>query len=356
MSPKLLVSNAAVGILAVAGITYTSVGILHVNPLDDDLRITVELPATGGVFDQSEVTYRGDRVGSVVEVVPRPGGVQVEVSIDGDVRIPADTKVVVAGLSAVGEQTLDFRPQTSEGPFLQDGDVVPESATAIPVGFDVLLRNVTDLVAQLDTKDLHTVVDELYRALDGTGPDLRRLIGDSAVLLETLESVMPETRSLLRNGHEALTSIDSMSDDLESFGRSAKTLTSSFRNSEHLYLKLLEDAPGQIASVLTVMTEMAVPAYRLMDDGTAALGVLARRVPALNALLAWLPIGAESVSLAFHGGGLNGIGDFMPSNLCDYGTPMRTPWKAHDDPPDLTRSCTERAPDLQQRGSSNAPR
>lgn len=351
-----MASNVAVALLAVAGAAYTGIGILHANPFEDEVTITVELAETGGVFDRSEVTYRGKQVGSVVEVVPRRGGVQVAVSIDSDVSIPVDTRVVVSGLSAVGEQTLDFRPRTSGGPFLEDGDVVPESATTIPVGFPALIQSVSGLVSQLDAGAVRTLVDELYVGVGGAGPELRRAISDASTLLATLRAVTPETRSLLRNGESALTSIDAMSANLEAFATSAARLTTSVRSGEGLYVELLEASPGLIESTTKNVTAIAGPTFRLLDDATVALGVLSARMPAFEALLTWLPLGAGVVSNAFHDGVLNAVGDFLPSQLCDYGTPMRTPWEAHDDAPDLSRSCSERAPDLQQRGSSNAPR
>lgn len=356
ISRKLLVSNVAVVVLAVVGVLYTSLVLLDINPFEDKVRIEVELAATGGLFDKSEVTYRGKKVGSIEELSPRPGGMTAVVALDEGVQIPKGTRVVIGGLSPVGEQTLDFRPRSDEAPYLADGDVVPESATTLPTPFSTLVLNLSNLIEQVNPRHLHTVVDEMYQGFRDTGPLLRRVISDSRTVIAALNDVAPETKVLLEDGGTVLETFDYLSSDLDSFSQDARRLTHRLRRGEPIFRSMLADLPESFTAILRDANELAPSAITLMGDTAAALGVLANRLPALEEFLRTIPLGTAAVSDAIYNGGLNAIGDILPSNLCSYHAPVATPWVRHDNEPDLGRHCREYAPDLQQRGSYNAPR
>lgn len=356
MSRKLWVSNAAVVVLAVVGLLYTAIVLVDVNPFRGETRVLVDLKETGGLFAKSEVTYRGKQVGKIAEIQPRPGGIVVEVALDESVQIPRDTRVVISGLSAVGEQTLDFRPSSDSGPYLQEGDRVPESATQTPVRFARLIQSVDALVSQVNTDDLHTIVDEAYVGTRDAGPDLRRLLGDTKTVMSTLDQTLPETLTLLESGETVLETADLLTTDLDSFSKDARHLTRRLRAGEPIYTRLLTKSPRAIHDTVAAAQELTPPALILLDHASAAMAILAGRLPALQELLRILPIGATVTAGALHDGALNGIADFEPAKVCYYRTPMRPPWEATEAMPDLSKHCTERAAGFQQRGSYNAPR
>ncbi|WP_157100845.1 MlaD family protein, partial [Rhodococcus gordoniae] len=64
--------------------------------------IVVELQSTGGLYPHSNVTYRGNTVGTVRSVALSPTGVEALLSIDSDAKIPADVDAAVRSVSAVG--------------------------------------------------------------------------------------------------------------------------------------------------------------------------------------------------------------------------------------------------------------
>ena len=85
------------------------------------LNVKLELPAAGGLYRFSNVTYRGVQVGKVTEVKLTENGAEATLSLDTSPKIPADLQADVRSVSAVGEQYVDLRPRTDAGPYLQDG-------------------------------------------------------------------------------------------------------------------------------------------------------------------------------------------------------------------------------------------
>jgi phospholipid/cholesterol/gamma-HCH transport system substrate-binding protein len=356
MNRKLLVSNVFVAILAVVGLLYTAIVIVDVNPFRGETRILVDLKEAGGLFAKSGVTYRGKAVGKIGDIRPRPGGIVVEVDLDEDARIPKDTRVVISGLSPVGEQTLDFRPTSGTGPFLEEGDRIPESATQTPVRFARLIQSMDALLSQVNTDNLHTIVDEAYLGTRGAGPDLRRLLEDTQTVMAGLRETLPETTSLLNDGSTVLETADLLTTDLDSFSKDARRLTRTLRAGEPTYKRLLGKSPRAIHETVMAAQELTPPALALLDHGAQAMSILGFRIPALTELLLMMPFATGLAAQAVRDGALNAVGDLSPAPVCSYGTPMRDPWIATNAMPDLNRHCPRRAANIQQRGSYNAPR
>src|SRR4051794_37438281 len=72
--------------------------------------VTLELPATGGLYKSSVVTYRGDEIGRVSAIDVTKDGVRADLDLDSDVSIPSDVTAAVHSRSAVGEQFVELTP------------------------------------------------------------------------------------------------------------------------------------------------------------------------------------------------------------------------------------------------------
>src|SRR6202042_1517382 len=68
------------------------------------MTVTLELPATGGLYRFANVTYRGVQVGKVTEVGLTPDGAKATLSLGTSPKIPANLAAAVRSVSAVGEQ------------------------------------------------------------------------------------------------------------------------------------------------------------------------------------------------------------------------------------------------------------
>ena len=59
------------------------------------LTVTLELPATGGLYRFGNVTYRGVQIGKVTEVKLTETGAEATLSLDTSPKIPADLQADV---------------------------------------------------------------------------------------------------------------------------------------------------------------------------------------------------------------------------------------------------------------------
>lgn len=107
---KNLLSGIALTLTLVLSTAYLLVGALRVNPARSTYQITIALPDSGGLLANQDVSVRGVPVGRIESLQITGSGVQAVANIDSTVHIPAASKVRVSGLSAAGEQYIDFEP------------------------------------------------------------------------------------------------------------------------------------------------------------------------------------------------------------------------------------------------------
>ncbi|MFY1599629.1 MCE family protein, partial [Micromonospora sp. WMMD737] len=186
-------------------------------------RVTLELPETGGLYERSNVTYRGSQVGIVDSVALTDTGVAAVLSLDSGVPIPADLIAEVRSQSAVGEQFVQLLPQSGAGPELQDGDQIPADRVRMPADVNTVLNLTNEGLRAIPKDNLRTVVDEAYEAVGGLGPDLRRLVNGSTTLaidarenLDSLTTVIDDVQPVLDSQTDTAGSIQAWASNLAS--------------------------------------------------------------------------------------------------------------------------------------------
>ena len=266
-----LLAFAVLSLLGVSYLGFTYVG-LDRALLGNGYEVAADFRDSGGIFVNAEVTNRGVAVGRVTDMVLVEDGVRVVLTIEpGADPIPADTEAVVATRSAVGEQYVDLRPRSAAGPYLEDGAVIPQSRTDIPVPVEQMLLNIDGLVGSLDQQNLRIVVDELGQAFEGSGDDLGRLIDNGDLLLARAEESLPQTLKLITDGQTVLqTQLDSRS-AIRQWAADLRLVSDTFVDLDPELRGLLVNAPDASAA-LQDLVERAGP----------GLGSLVRNLDILN--------------------------------------------------------------------------
>lgn len=324
--------------------------------------VTAQLVDSGGIFVNSEVSYRGVAVGKVVSMTLTEHGVDVGLDIDTDApQIPADTQAAVANRSAVGEQYVDLRPQHENGPYLVDGSVIHTDKTSIPLSPDTVLSNLDKLVSSVHPDSLRTVVDETYDAFSGAGPDLQKLLDSTRSLTVTATQYLPQTEGLLANSHTVLDTQQRQGANIQAFSSGLKTLAGQLKASDPDLRRVIDEAPKlsrQISDVLAVSgTDLGV----LFANALTTAQITSARTDAVEELLVAYPIiSAFSPSTSPDGTGHLGVVlNFFDPVSCTKGyegTKQRAANDLTEAPVNMNAYCAE-PPGSKTgvRGSQNAP-
>ncbi|MFE3057551.1 MlaD family protein [Nocardia sp. NPDC059239] len=358
---KNLVSNSALVLILLVGASYLLISVMRVNPLRETYTVTVNLDRSGGLQSGNDVTLRGYRVGKVLDIklIDNGAAIAATAEIDKKYSIPADTQVSVGALSGAGEQYIDFRPNTDQGPFLRSGSVIQFDANKVKTPTPVwsVLDNASALIAQVDPDKFSVILTELDTALSG-GPDqLRSLVDGISLATNGLDNLLPQTTNLIKN-LQVLSGTTSLAQpDLGTLTRNSSVLFNQFNDANAELQKILEQAPGQMQALGAVLDKTADPMTSLATNFAAITKAAQLRTPALRALFPSLAVGTSAMGVPAHDGEFYTIVDIWPRSFCDYVTKKVNPAVATENTfPKWASYCQNPPQDQQIRGSGNAPR
>ncbi len=272
--------------VAYVGFRYVGIGAAL---FDDSYSVGAQFAESGGIFTGAEVTYRGVTVGKVSRLQLQPDGVLVHMRIDGDSKVPRDTDAVVANRSAVGEQYLDLRPASSDGPYLRAGSIIPRSRTATPLPVETLLLNLDKLVNSVDRQDLATVIDELGKAFAGGGEDLQRLLDAGDALIASANANLQQTIALIRDGRTVLATQSATSAEIKRFAAGLATLSDQLRLSDPDIRRLLAAGPAAAGELDSLLQGLRPTLGVLLSNLIVVGNVQGRRLPGLEQILVTYP-------------------------------------------------------------------
>ncbi|WP_020671161.1 MCE family protein [Amycolatopsis nigrescens] len=323
--------------------------------------VRLQLADGGGVFTNSEVTYRGVAVGRVGELRLTSDGMEAELRIDDDARIPVNSRAVVANRSAVGEQYVDLQPRTDGGPFLTEGAVIPKESTAVPLPVQTLLGNLSAFTGSVPTDSLRTVVDELDAGLQGAGPNLQVLLDSANEFTRTAAEHLPQTSTLINDGTTVLQTQADSSAQWRSFSSNAKLFAAELARSDGDLRKLIGTAP-QAATQLTGLLEDTNPGLSvLVANLLTTANVFEARVDGMEHLFVNLPkaVAATSTAVTPDTGHLSLALTFFKPEPCEQGyegTVRRDGEDTTAAPFNTDARCTlPKGDESSVRGSQNAP-
>ncbi|MEV0357189.1 MlaD family protein [Nocardia sp. NPDC050697] len=214
-------------------------------------QVTVQLAATGGLYPNANVAYRGTNVGKVQEVKLTPAGVDAVISIDSDHKVPADVDAWVRSVSAIGEQYVDLIPaeNRADDGNLRDGDVIPVNRTKLPQDVGSLLDQTDRLLSSVADTRLRQVIDEAFRAFNGAGPDLQRFIDSAALLVQEAQSSVEPTKQLLDQIGPLLDTQVQSDANIRSWTSDLATVTDQLRAHDPALRNILTTGPGAMQQV-----------------------------------------------------------------------------------------------------------
>ena len=278
-------------LLSLVGVVYVGASYLGFanQVLGRGYTVHVLLPDSGGLYQGSDVTYRGVHIGKVSKMVVMGDGLRVDAAIDDGVRIPADSPIRVHNLSAVGEQYLDFEPGSKQGAQLRNGDTVRGTKDSLPVGEDVLLTDLSRFVSSLDGSALNTVVSELGDMFRDNANPLRSMVDSTHAFIEAAQENEPETVALLNNAKTVLATQQENAANIQSFARDLATITGTLAQSDANIRKILNRAGPSADELIQLVHTLRVSLPPFLTHFVSLSKVVDQRLPALEQLLVTFP-------------------------------------------------------------------
>lgn len=253
------------------------------------IEITLQVPATGGLYQFSNVTYRGVEVGKVTAIKPTRGGAEVTMSLQRSPKIPADLAANVRSVSAVGEQYVDLVPRTEDGPYLEDGSVITAENASLPQAVGPMLDQMSALVDSIPTGKLGDLLDESFNALNGTGDDLGALFDASGQLAAGLNGAADNARDLIEDGRPLLDGQAEKVDSIRLWARSLAGITGQIADRDQEVRTILRTGAGAANEASRLLNQIKPTLPVLLANLTTVGQIGLTYHPSIEQLLVLLP-------------------------------------------------------------------
>lgn len=158
---------------------------------DGAFEVTVHMPDVTTLTRNSPVRIGDVEVGSISDIVARDYEAVLTLSLDKEVKMPANTWAKVGQTSLLGSQHLELTPPPEEKPTgeLKGGDVIPiERAGTYPTT-EQTLAALSVVLSGGGLQQIEDIAHELNAALDdGRVTDAKAVIGELNDTVSTLDS------------------------------------------------------------------------------------------------------------------------------------------------------------------------
>jgi virulence factor Mce-like protein len=206
IKPRLAINLVGVFLLTVLTVGWVMIRLVAPTVINKPFKVTADFASSGGVFTNQEVTYRGVLIGKVGDMSLNEDGVTIELLIDPEWEneIPENSTAKVQSKSAVGEQFVNLVPPSdASDEALEEDDTIPRSQTELPVDFQLLLRTLDAVLADVPPEETRNLIENLSDGLQGRAEEIAVILESLGRLSETFASVAPEQQRLLVNSTKA---------------------------------------------------------------------------------------------------------------------------------------------------------
>lgn len=361
MSRSVRIRLMAFVVLSAVGIVYVTANYLGIvdKVTGRNITVTATLPGSGGLFEGSEVTYRGVKIGKVAQMNATEDGVELVLSLEHDTKLPTDSAFYVHNLSAVGEQYLDFEPPDDAGPYAEDGTVFHGSKDSLPVDEGDLLVDIDNFVESVDKRNLQVVVHDLGLMFTDTGDDLQAMLDNGSKFIHEASLHTDQTIALLDNGLTVLRTQRGQKENIRAFADDLNTLTTALARSDGNLRTVLSDTPAAARELQGLLEDLEPTLPVLLSDLTTTGQVFVANLPGVEQLLVEYPslmAGGPSGSTRDGWGHVNVQMDYSVPPCTDGYLP-RSQWRdpyITSDAPFFHAHC-DSGPPYEMRGPDRAP-
>ncbi len=261
-------------------------------------KVTVNMPASGGLYKNGNVTYRGVPVGRVDDVRLNRGGVDAVLSLKSSTQIPADLVAQVHSQTAIGENFVELIPRNGSGPALKDGDVIPADRITLPVDINAILATTNEGLQAIPHDDLKTAIDEAYTAVGGLGPELSRIVNATTTLTADARAHLDALTTVIDDSKPILDSQTETSGSIQTWAANLAQITGELKDQDEAFKGILDTGPGAFDEGHQLLDRLK-PSLPIMLANLVSLEQVAITYqPAIEQILVLLPPDVEMLQAA----------------------------------------------------------
>ena len=251
-------------------------------PGDGLRRITVEgyFANSNGIFVGDEVRILGVTVGKIESIEPQATRVKIRFSYPAKYEVPADAKAVILSPSLVTARAIQLTPAYTGGPLLEDGAVIPEERTAVPVEWDDFreqLERLTETLQPTEAGGVSTLGSYINTAADnvrGQGADIRNAVVQLAQAFSMLGDHSDDVFSTVENLSVLVSALTNSTDLMRYLNQNIASVTG-----------LLANDPDEVSQAVRNLNSVVADVGSFVADNRETIGTTTDKLASVSQAL-----------------------------------------------------------------------
>jgi len=222
-----------------------------------------------GLYPGDDVRVVGVPVGKIESVEPRAEDVKVTMSVRDEVQVPADARAIIISPNLVAARFVQLTPAydaASRGATLADGGTIGLDRTGVPVEWDEVKKELSDLSAQLGPKDgglqgpLSKFVDQAATTFDGNGDSFRAALRELSQTAGRLGDSSGDLFGTVKNLQILVNALSASNEQIVQFSNHVASVS-----------QVLADSTTGLDATLSTLDKALVDVRNLLKDNNKAL-------------------------------------------------------------------------------------
>jgi phospholipid/cholesterol/gamma-HCH transport system substrate-binding protein len=235
-------------------------------PRPRPLQIQAFFPTAIGLYPGDEVKVAGVPVGTVTSIEPSTKHTAVTMTVGGGIRIPADAQALLVAPNLVSARFIELTPVYADGDAMTDGTVIDTNRTAVPVEWDDVKAQLTQLSAQLGPQPgslqgpLTSFVNQAADTFDGRGESFRQAVRELSQTAGRLGDSRTDLLGTVKNLHTLVDALSNSNEEIVAFSSHVSSVS-----------QVLADSSTDLGASLDTLNDALSDIRGFLKDNNEAL-------------------------------------------------------------------------------------
>ncbi|SHT20783.1 Mce family protein, Mce5C [Mycobacteroides abscessus subsp. abscessus] len=257
---------------------------------------TAQFAQAAALHTGNIVTVAGIPVGEVTSMRLAGDHVEAGLRVRDDVRLGADTRVIMKITTILGSRYLELRPgSTGKLP----GGVIDLAHTEVPYDLQDTLADVTTTFGETDTDQIAASIGTLGKQLEGLPPVIPQAMDDLHRLSSIVANRRTQIGALLSNIDTVSTTLRRQQAGVGTLIRQGQGLLGEFVARRTAFHALAQSTTKLVNFLSKVVVDDQASIEDLIRDLNHLLGLLAEHDDLVRGILQMAPVTARNVTNAF---------------------------------------------------------
>ncbi|MCV7399961.1 virulence factor Mce family protein [Mycobacterium fragae] len=243
--------------------------------------VVAYFPQADALYSGDKVEIMGIRVGAIDKIEPAGDQMKVTFHYQSRYKVPADAQAVILNPTLVASRAIQLVPAYDGGPVLRNNAVIPIERTQVPVEWDDLRNQFTNIIDKLGPTPeqpkgpFGDIIESFADGLAGKGKQINTTLDSLSQVLTTLDEGRGDFFAVLRSLALFVNALHQDDQQFVALNKDLARFTNSLTSSDQSAANAIQQTESLLNTARTFLTENRdVLAHDINNLGEATTAIV----------------------------------------------------------------------------------